>query len=328
MARAAFVETARGPVPTERLGWTLMHEHVFIFDPDIAQNYETGWEEEKAVSAAVDRLNELAEAGFGTLVDLTVVGLGRNVERIARVAAQTHLNIVVATGLYTFNDLPHYFAYRGLMRRPGDPDLMTEMFVGDITKGVRDTGVKAAILKCATDEAGVTPGVERVLRAVAQAHRATGVPISTHTHAGTRRGLDQQDIFEAEGVDLARVVIGHSGDSTDLDYLQELMRRGSFIGMDRFGAEPLLPFDDRVRVVAELCRRGWSGQMVLSHDFACHNDWFDPQWVALTHPRWSYLHIVRDVLPALRDQGVVEQDIQRMMVDNPRRILASSGLAM
>ncbi len=99
------------------------------------------------------------------------------------------------------------------------------MFVRDITDGIADTGVKAGILKCATDEPGVTPGVERVLRAVAQAHRATGVPISTHTHARTRRGLEQQRIFAEEGVDLSRVVIGHSGDTTDLDYLEAVMAR-------------------------------------------------------------------------------------------------------
>src|SRR5947207_7779696 len=111
---------------------------------------------------------------------------------------------------------------------------MVEMFVGRIERGITDTAVKAAILTCATDEPGVTPGVERVLRAVAQAHRRTGVPISTHTHAGTRRGLEQQRIFAEEGVDLSRVVIGHCGDTTDLDYLQELIGNGSYIGMDTF----------------------------------------------------------------------------------------------
>src|SRR5437773_5391757 len=100
---------------------------------------------------------------------------------------------------------------------------MTDMFVRDIEHGIADTGVKAAILKCATDEPGVTPGVERVLRAVAQAHRATGVPISTHTHALTRVGLEQQRIFREEGVDLTRVVIGHSGDTSDVGYLEELI---------------------------------------------------------------------------------------------------------
>ena len=143
---------------------------------------------------------------------------------------------------------------------------MTDMFVRDITEGIADTGIKAAILKCATDEPGVTPGVERVLRAVAQAHRQTGVPISTHTHAATRRGLEQQRIFAEEGVDLSRVVIGHSGDTTDLDYLEELIANGSYIGMDRFGLDTFLTTEERVDTVATMCERGHADKMVLSHD--------------------------------------------------------------
>ena len=132
-----------------------------------------------------------------------------------------------------------YFSLRGPGTLLDGPEIMTDMFVGDITEGIAGTGIKAAILKCATDEPGVTPGVERVLRAVAQAHRQTGVPISTHTHAATRRGLEQQRIFAEEGVDLSRVVIGHCGDTTDIGYLEELIGNGSYIGMDRFGLDTL-----------------------------------------------------------------------------------------
>jgi phosphotriesterase-related protein len=193
------------------------------------------------------------------------------------------------------------------------------MFVTDIEQGIKDTGVKAAILKCATDEKGVTHGVERVLRAVAQAHRATGVPISTHTHAATRRGLEQQNVFEEEGVDLSRVVIGHSGDTTDVDYLEEIMARGSFIGMDRFGIDVILPFEDRVQIVATLCERGHADQMVLSHDASCFIDWL-PEEAMQMMPRWHYLHITNDVIPALKNRGVTDEQIDTMLIDNPRKI--------
>jgi phosphotriesterase-related protein len=197
------------------------------------------------------------------------------------------------------------------------------MFVGDITEGIAGTGVRAAILKCATDEQGVTPDVELVLRSVAHAQRATGVPISTHTHARTKRGLEQQDVFESEGVDLSRVVIGHSGDTTDLAYLEEIMRRGSFIGMDRFGIDPILSFDDRVATVATLCERGHADQMVLSHDAACFID-LSPN--IRTHlPNSHYLHISRDVIPALEKHGVSQGQIDQMLITNPRRIFDHPG---
>jgi phosphotriesterase-related protein len=203
--------------------------------------------------------------------------------------------------------------------------MMTDMFVKDIQEGIADTGVKAAILKCATDEPGVTPGVERVLRAVAVAHRRTGVPISTHTHAHTRRGLDQQRIFSEEGVDLSRVVIGHSGDTTEIAYLEELIGAGSYIGMDRFGIEPLLPFEDRVGTVARLCELGHAGKMVLSHDAACFNDWLPEAALPVITPNWHFLHIHNDVIPALKQRGVTDEQVRTMLVDNPRKIFERHG---
>src|SRR5471030_3032550 len=268
----AGIETVRGRVDAARLGVTLMHEHIFVLDAEIAANYPEEWGDEDArVAHATARLNELKARGVDTIVDLTVIGLVRYIPRIQEIAAETELNIIVATGIYTYCDLPHYFQYRGPGTALGGPELMADMFVRDIEEGIGGAGVRAGILKCATDAPGLTPGVERILRATAQAHRRTGVPISTHTHARRRVGLDQQRIFAEEGVDLSRVVIGHSGDTTDLQYLEALLSAGSYLGMDRFGVNVLLPLVERVRVVAELCRRGHAGKLVLSHDASCYN---------------------------------------------------------
>jgi phosphotriesterase-related protein len=216
-----------------------------------------------------------------------------------------------------------YFHFSGPETPLGEP--MVDMFVSDIEKGIAGTDIKAAILKCATDEPGVTPGVERVLRAVAQAHRRTGVPISTHTHAATRRGLEQQRIFAEEGVDLNRVVIGHSGDTTDLGYLTELISAGSYIGMDRFGVDVFLGFEDRVNTVAQMCERGHADKMVLSHDASCLMDWLPEEMVSVVMPNWHYLHIHNDVIPALKARGVTDEQLTTMLVDNPRKIFEKQG---
>lgn len=316
----ASVNTVRGSVATSELGVTLMHEHVFVLSTEILQNYPAGWgDEEKRIQSAIERLNELKSRGVSTLVDLTVIGLGRYIPRIQRIASETAINIIVATGVYTYNDVPMYFHFQGPGTELGGPEFMVDMFVKDIEEGIAETGVRAGILKCATDQPGVTAGVERVLRAVSQAHRRTGVPISTHTHAATRRGLEQQRIFEEEGVDLSRVVIGHSGDTTDTDYLEELIANGSYIGMDRFGIDVLLSFEDRVNTVARLCERGHADHMVLSQDAACFNDWL-PANVDQILPRWNFLHIHNDVIPALKERGVTDEQINTMLVDNPRKI--------
>jgi phosphotriesterase-related protein len=315
------VNTARGLVDSAQLGVTLMHEHIFVLSAEIMANYPETWgDEERRIADAVTRLNELSARGIHSVVDLTVVGLGRYIPRIQRIAAQTPVNIIVATGIYTYNDIPFYFHFRGPGTVFEGPEPMVEMFVRDIRQGIADTGVRAGILKCATDTPGMTKGVERVLRAVAQAHRQTGVPISTHTHARSKRGLEQQRVFCEEGVDLSRVVIGHSGDTTDLDYLEELIASGSYLGMDRFGIDTILPFEDRVSTVARLCERGHANKMVLSQDAACFNDWLPERDLPAVLPNWHYLHIYNDVIPALKRQGVTDEQIHTMMVDNPRAI--------
>ena len=315
------VETVTGPVELDDIGPTLMHEHVFVLNTEILQNYGEYWETEERIADAVTKLTALHERGVRTIVDPTVIGLGRYLPWVQQVAAQVELNIVAATGLYTYDDVPFFFHHRGVVF-DNDDEPMVRHFVRDITDGIADTGVKAGIIKCATDVKGPTPGVERVLRACARAHRETGVAITTHTDAGTYRGRDQQRIFAEEGVDPSRVVIGHCGDSTDTDYLRELMDSGSTIGMDRFGLDLLLPFEERVATVAALCDQGYADRMVLAHDAACFIDWFDEGLQPVMAPNWHFTHISDDVLPALRERGVTDDQIDQMLVGNPRRLLA------
>ncbi|WP_349666502.1 phosphotriesterase family protein [Actinomadura xylanilytica] len=316
-----MIETVGGPV--EGPGVTLMHEHVFGLSPEILWNWPDipeGWDLERRAAEAAGKLNALKAAGVDTIVDLTVIGLGRYVPAVQRVAELTDLAIVASTGLYTYDALPAYFGNRGPGSLFGGPDRLAEFFVRDITEGIGRTGVKAGMLKCATGRQGITPGVERVICAVARAHRETGVPITTHSESSTRNGLDQQRLLAREGVDLSHVVIGHAGDSTDLAYLEELIANGSYLGMDRFGIE-FTSFEDRVATVAALCERGHADRMVLSHDSYCFNDRFDPAVVGERHPNYHLLHISRDVLPALRAAGVTQDQIDRMLIGNPGRIL-------
>lgn len=319
------VETVRGPMDTSELGTTLMHEHVFVLSPEIQQNYPEIWDEEYRVSDAITKLKGLTEVGVDTIVDPTVIGLGRYIPRVQRIANEVDVNIVAATGVYTYNEVPFYFHFRGPDCLFEEPEPMTGMFIQDIREGIAGTSVKAAILKCVTEKEGLTPGVERVLRAVAQAHRETGVPITTHTDAHTERGYDQQKVFREEGVDLSRVIIGHCGDTTDQTYLRNLMDAGSTIGMDRFGLDILLDFENRVNTVVDLCKAGYADRMVLSHDTMCHIDWFTEEQRATNVPNWHYKHIHEDVLPALRERGVTEDQIEQMMVINPRRIFENVG---
>jgi phosphotriesterase-related protein len=227
---------------------------------------------------------------------------------------------VSRTGVYTYDSVPFYFRYRGPAF--GLPEPMVDMFVRDLTEGIPGTGgVRAGMLKCAIDETGLTPDVERVLRAVAAAQVTTAAPVTVHTHPGTRTGLAVHAVLTEEGVDPTRVVLAHSGDTADADHLSELADYGYVLGMDRFGIDTGAPFEQRVEIVAELARRGYADRMVLSQDAACYIDWIDPQLYAV-NPNWHYLHVTNDVVPELRARGVTEEQIDQMLVANPRRILA------
>jgi phosphotriesterase-related protein len=319
------VQTARGPVDSSELGRTYMHEHVFVLTPDVQQNHPEHWgDEDQRVADAVDKLRALAAQGVRTIVDPTVIGLGRYVPRIARIAEQVpELNIVVATGVYTYDSVPWFFRHRGpaLNAALGTevPDPMVDMFVRDITEGITGTQVRAAMLKCAIDDKGLTPGVERVMRAVAQAHHRTGVPVTVHTHPHSQQGLQVKRVLcEQEGVDPTRIVLGHSGDTTDCDHLAALADEGFVLGMDRFGINLDTTFEARADTLVEMVRRGYAERMVLSQDASCYFDWIEPDVMAFL-PQWHYLHIHDEVLPYVRDKGVTDEQLDTMLVEVPRR---------
>ncbi len=312
------VQTARGPVAPGDLGRVLMHEHVFVVTAEVQQNYPQEWgEEDDRVADAVRRLRELPANGISTFVDVTAIGQGRDIARIKRIAEQVpELNIVVATGIYTFDEVPLFF-----WRRPART--MTEFFIRDITEGIAGTGVRAGMLKCAVDEKGLTEGVQHVLRSVARAHVATGgTPVTIHTHAAGQHGPAILTVLKEEGADLSRVVLGHSGDAVDdPGYLAAMADAGLTLGMDRFGIDHFATFRQRCDLVVEMCRRGYGDRMVLSHDCSCYLDWFEQS--ALTELKdWHYLHVSQDVIPYLREHGVPDSDIDAMLITTPARILA------
>lgn len=322
------IPTVTGEVAADALGVTLMHEHIFIRTPELQEAFPgfMGWDDDAAIELARERLAKLKRGGVDTIVDLTAPGLGRSVRRIARAVESTGLNVIVCTGYYTYSELPHPLHYNGPGKLFDDPDdsMLVGLFVRDIEEGIEGTHIRAGILKCATDEPGLTPDVERLLRAVARAHLQTDVPITTHTHAPTRRGLDQQRIFRDEGVDLGRVIIGHSNESSDLDYLEQLIDAGSYLGFDRCGLNLVVDLEEQLDTLAELCRRGHAERIVVSHDRHCRSDWFLEEDVERLLPWWKYDFIQSSVVPGLAERGVSTEQIERMMVHNPRDFFAAS----
>jgi phosphotriesterase-related protein len=310
------VETVRGPVDAAELGPTLAHEHVFVLAPEALQNYgrhwgDSYWDEEERVADAIAKLRALREHGIRTIADPTVLGLGRYLPRVQRVNAEVDLNILVATGVYTFFELPMFLKHR-------DHETLAGIFIREIREGINDTGVKAAFLKCAVDLYGIGGDVPRILAACATASLETGAPIMVHTNAKLKTGLPALSALTDLGVDPTRIVISHAGDSPDLDYLRAIADTGASLGYDRFNMVFYETDETRLGTLTTLLAEGYGDRVHLSHDAstfwdpAVHNPIFDDEVL-------DFLHISQKVIPALLAAGVTQAQIDQMLVDNPRR---------
>jgi phosphotriesterase-related protein len=313
----AQVETVSGPVDSGSLGVTLAHEHLRSTAEGVREQFPHLYDEQRERARAVEWVRKAMDNGVRTIVDPTCMDLGRSVAFARRVVDETGIQLVMCTGIYGshYTFLPQHFQNREI-------DYLADVFVHDIQEGIQGTDVKAAFLKCAVDEPGITPDVDKVLRACAQASKRTGRPIMAHSHPATRRGLEIMDVFDEEGVDPANVQVAHTGDTDDLDYIEELLGRGPCIGMDRYGLDIILPTDQRNATVIELCKRGHAERMLLSQDACATLDWY-PEELREMVPNWHFTFLWDGVLPALREGGVSDEQIDTMLVANPARWLAA-----
>lgn len=316
----ATVNTVTGPVDSKDLGMTLIHEHMRVRSESVAVQFPHLYDEEREFQKAVEQVNAVKALGVKTICDPTVMELGRDIRFIERVARATGVQIIAATGIYTYHYVPPHFQNR-------DIDYMADLFVRDIEVGIQNTNIKAGFIKCSTDAQGITPDVEKVLRAAARAHLRTGVPIMTHSHPASGTGLQQLDIFEEEGVDPKAVLIGHCGDTDSLEYLLQVAERGPFMGMDRYGLTGRFgcSTERRNATVVELAKRGYADRMFLSQDYCCTIDWFPEETARQMFPKWSMTYVLTEIIPALKEAGVTDEQIHLMMVDNARRWFEGGG---
>ncbi len=310
------LETVLGPVLGEELGFTLSHEHVGTNAAGLRHTYPEIIDRDGIIEQSTSALVEAREeAGLRTIIDVSTFDLGRDIEMIAQVSRQSGVNIVVATGNHLA--VPRPFG-------EVSPDVIAPMFVREIVAGIEGTGVKAAVIKVASDRGGITQPQEVVLRAAARAHRETGAPISTHTWSPDHVGDQQVAILEEEGVDLERVYIGHSNDDTDMDYLFRLLDKGVWLGLDRYPGGRVAGTPDwevRTEVAKKLMDAGYTNRIMLSHDYSVPKARHGAQ-VQEERRRANpdgYNFIPRKVLPRLRELGASEEDINQLMVVNPRK---------
>jgi phosphotriesterase-related protein len=325
------VQTVTGPVDVDQLGTTLIHEHLRNADEAVHNQWPSAGAAKEDpphevapgedYEIAVREAKAAVELGIKTIGEPTAMFLGRDVEFMRRVSEETGLQMIPCTGIYTYDYLPQFFLNR-------DPDQIADLFVHDIEEGIQGTEIKAAFIKCAADEPGVNENIEKVHRAAARASVRTGAPIMAHSRPASNTGPRQVQIFEEEGVDPNKVQLAHTGDSDDLDYIEGLLERGVWIGLDRYGLELFLPYERRQATAKALLERGYADRMFLSADSVATIDWFPANVIeqlitAGAAKEWTIRMVPERVLPELREWGMTEEQERTMMVENPVRWLTA-----
>jgi phosphotriesterase-related protein len=303
------VNTVTGPIEADQLGWTLPHEHIVVAWDGTFLDSTLRFDWAKLEDDAVGALTRARESGIDSFVDMTTIEMGRDPALMKRLSEKSGLQIVCCTGLFAEGyGIPQYF-------RELTEEEIAEIYEREITDGIGDTGVRAGVIKVATGDRVVTELEERIIRAGARAHRATGAPVLTHTGRGGG-GERQIEILTAHGVAPEKIVIGHSDVSADTKYHLRLLRKGVFVGFDRIGLKAFMPDEVRAGCIATLVRMGHTHQLTMSLD--AHVEWCGRP-MPLTEER-EYTSLRDEFFPRLHQLGVSEEEIRTVMVDNIRTL--------
>jgi len=319
------IQTVTGTTTPSALGRTLMHEHLLIgWAGWESHSHCPGPSDDEIFSRCVDRIAEIKSHGVTAMLDPCPNDLGRDVELMARVAQHTRFQIICATGLYKEAEGGSpYWKFRANFGDVAEP--MAELFIHELQEGIGGSGIRAGIIKVATGHNAITDYEKAILRAAAMAAVETGAPITTHTDDGTL-GDQQQALLIEHGVAPHKIIVGHSCGTSDHNYHMNIVRGGSYLGFDRFGIEVIRPDKERVESLLKLIRAGAGGRAIVSHDSV----WCwrgqpipSPAIAEAMTAIWNPTHFFERIVPQLREGGATEDQIEALLVDNPRRFFAA-----
>ncbi len=322
---ATTVNTATGPVASNELGITLMHEHIAFGYP--------GWEGDRTI-APFDRkaiveetvavFGKLREYGVNSYVDATANDVGRCPELYREISEKTGIQVICSTGYYYEGEgSSTYWKFRGTL---GDiNEELYELLMKEITVGITDTGIKAGVVKVGSSKGQITDYEKILFRTAGRVQKETGVPIITHTQEGTM-GPEQADLLIDAGADPRRIQIGHMSDNLDLDYQIKTLSKGVFISWDRMGLQGMVgcPMDEqRYPVIAQLIKQGYGERLMISHDSILN--WLGrplkiPDQFLPFIANWNPCHLFANIIPALKGLGVTEEQVRILVAENPKRL--------
>ncbi|HWA61096.1 MAG TPA: hypothetical protein VG939_06965 [Caulobacteraceae bacterium] len=323
---AVQVNTVTGKTASADLGRTLIHEHVLIGFPGWFMDARApAFKRDEAMSRVVDAFQQLHGHGVRTVIDPCPMDLGRDVEFCAEVSQKSGVTLICATGAYV-EDMGIPWTFKQL-----SVDGIAEAFIKEIEDGVARTGIRCGVIKIATGDGHVSEYERKVLTAAAKAAKATGVPLISHTE-NCSCGHDQIDIATGEGLRASSLIVGHSDGRDDHAYQKSLADRGAYVGFDRFGLEQIVPDAVRMKNLKALVDAGHKDRVMVSHDSVnCWLGWYgntDPHELSAALPNWKMTHLFENIFPELKRMGMSQEDLDQIVIENPRRYFDEAAAAV
>ena len=321
------INTVTGPIKPEELGITLMHEHI-VYGPPGWEGDQTiaPFDRETIVKAGVEQLKRIKTFGVKTFVDVTTLDSGRTPEIYKEISEKAEIHIICATGyLNEEKGSSTYWKLRGML---GDvSNELHELFLTEIVKGIRDTGIKAGVIKVGSSKGAITDYEKMMFKAAAHVQKETGVPIITHTEEGTM-GPEQAELLIKEGVDPSKIQIGHMSDNLDMQYQKKTFDQKVYVAWDRMGLQIVggCPMDEeRYPVMVDLINKGYADRLMISHDSIAH--WLGrplnvPEDALPIIANWHPAHLFENIIPEFKKRGVTHETIKTIIEDNPKKLFA------
>ena len=296
------IQSILGPLEPSELGQTLIHEHITCADWSMRMNFgDRFYEHDKIIEMTKRCFAPLKELGVKTIVDGSAVNIGRDLTLIRDAAEATEMNIIASCGFY-------YQEEAWLQERDAE----------EIYALLYEDAAQCGIMKCAVERAGVTPMIGKLLHVIGRVGRDRGLPVFCHTASKAGMGLPAYEIL-GKYLPANRIVLGHTGDATDRDYLLEAAKTGCYLGFDRFG---YCDRDNSVETLTDniffLCEKGYLDRIMLSHDAAVYLGFWE-DWKDSKNRVTDFTVVHKQAIPRLKTLGLTERDIETMLISNPRR---------
>ncbi|MDY2801395.1 MAG: phosphotriesterase-related protein [Fusobacterium mortiferum] len=283
---------------------TYIHEHMTIDLSGVKNNIDCKLNDFEKTKKELLRLKEL---GVTRIVDVTNMGMGRNVEFITRLEKETGIEILMSTGYYKEPFFPKEVEKLSIEK-------LEEKLINDIKIGIDGTNKKATFIgEIGTGFEKMTSLEEKVFIVASRVQKKTGVYISTHTSLG-KLGHEQLDIIEKNGGNLEKVILGHTDLSKDIHYIETLLKRGVYISFDTIGKINYLSEEKRIEYIKYLCDRGWENKILLSVDLTRQSHLKENDGI-------GYSYLLEEFVPKLLENGVELEKIEKFLVENPKKIL-------